>query len=295
MKRALVVLGLVLPAMPPAGTAALARTQVAASPKVEPRAPELLVTPTLLVSRLASALDLPALPHGLVDQLVRWRCGLRDLVHRTSDQLATVAQRAGFTIPDLTVLTTQPVATSDTAWATSGFGWREDPLRHRRKFHRGADVRARSGTPVVAAGDGVVVFAGRQGGYGNVLYVDHGGGVVTRYAHLRRIEAKLGAALVGGQRIGQVGATGRATGPHLHFEVRLDGRAVDPGTAMTVAELEREAPAAGRLAAFALTPEMQALAESDLDPPRTRRAKAKAPKGARPDRPGHRKRARPVS
>lgn len=291
MKRVLVVIGLVLPTLP---APAPARTQVEV--EAQPRLDD-VVTPMLAIARLASALDLPIIPHAVVDQMIRWRHGMRDLVHGATERLAAFAQHAGVRIPDLTVLTHQPVVTSDSAWATSGFGWREDPLRHRRKFHRGADVRARPGTPVVAAGDGIVVYAGRQGGYGNLINVDHGGGVVTRYAHLRRIEARLGAAITAGQRIGQVGSTGRATGPHLHFEIRLDGRAVDPGTAMTVAELERESPAAGRLAAFALTPEMQALEESELDPPRTRIAKAKhrAPKSSRPERPGRTKRIRPVS
>lgn len=250
-----------------------------------------VTTPTMIVARLWSAFDAPLVPRDVADQLVRWRLGLRDLMHGASKTLATLAESAGVRIPDLTVLTTQPVPSSSSAWATSGFGWRDDPIRHRSKFHKGADVRAKPGTPVVAAGDGMVVFAGRQGGYGNVIHVDHGGGVVTRYAHLRRIETTKNAVITAGQQIGQVGSTGRATGPHLHFEVRLDGRAVDPGTAMAVAELGRESPEAGRVAAFALSPEMQALERSDLDPPRTR----KQPKGSRPERAGRSKRVRPVS
>ena len=139
---------------------------------------------------------------------------------------------------------------------------------------------------MLAAGDGVVVFAGRQGGYGNVVYVDHGGGVVTRYAHLRRIETKKDASVTAGERIGQVGSTGRATGPHLHFEVRLDGRAVDPVTAMTVAELERADPRAGQLAAFALSPEIQAAVARR----RSDRKQAAATR-SRPERKGRVKRA----
>ncbi len=158
--------------------------------------------------------------------------------------------------PDLRVLTTEPVARTE----SSGFGWREDPIRKHRKFHHGTDYRGKPGTPILASGDGTVVFAGRRGGYGNVVFVDHGGGIVTRYAHMRRIETKVGEVVSGGARIGQLGSTGRTTGPHLHFEVRLAGRSVDPNTALAVAELMREAPGAGQLAAFALSPELMAKA-----------------------------------
>jgi len=169
--------------------------------------------------------------------------------------------------PDLSILTTEPVARTE----SSGYGWREDPIRKRQKFHHGADYRGKTGTPVLAAGDGVVVFAGRQGGYGNVVYIDHGGGVVTRYGHLRRIETKKGATIAAGERLGQLGSTGRATGPHLHFEVRLDGRDVDPNVALTVASLMRESPDAGKLAAYALSPELQASAR-DMQDPKNQRA-----------------------
>ena len=279
--RAIAVFGLLVAAP----GASVART------RVEPVAQaDDLVTPALIVARFASLFEIELVPHDLVDRMIRWRLGVRDLLHGATERLASLAQDAGFRLPDLSVLTAQPVAPSESTWATSGFGWREDPIRRHRKFHRGDDIRARSGTPVFAAGDGVVVFAGRQGGYGNVIYVDHGGGVVTRYGHLRRIEAKRDTVITAGQRIGQVGSTGRATGPHLHFEVRLDGRAVDPSTALTVAELEREAPGSGQLAALALSPEMQEVAVSDLDPP-----KARAKKGSRPERTGRTKRVRPVS
>ncbi len=171
------------------------------------------------------------------------------------------AARPPGTIPDLTILTTAPIPQT----LSSGFGWRDDPIRHDRRFHGGTDFKADPGTPVLAAGDGVVVFAGRQGGYGNVIYVDHGGGVVTRYGHLRRIETKKNAPVTAGERIGQVGSTGRTTGPHLHFEIRLDGRAVDPVAAMTIAELERTDPAKGQLAASALAPELQAKVRAGND------------------------------
>src|SRR5512139_3082102 len=131
-------------------------------------------------------------------------------------------------VPDLSMLTTEPVARTE----SSGYGWREDPINKRAKFHHGTDYRGKRGTPVLAAGNGTVIFAGRRGGYGRVVFVDHGNGVITRYAHLRRIDVKVGDTLAGGQQLGQLGSSGRTTGAHLHFEVRLGSRSVDPSTAL---------------------------------------------------------------
>jgi len=181
-------------------------------------------------------------------------------------------------VPDLTVLTASPVPGVE----SSGFGWRRDPIRRRiTKFHKGTDFRADRGTPVYAAGAAVVAFAGVQRGYGKVVYLDHGGGLVTRYAHLSRIEVEVGAAIGGATRLGRVGATGRATGPHLHFEVRIDDRAVDPEAAMRIAALQRTDPAAARLAGWALSPAAQATAIDRHDPPRPSKAR-----GHRPERRG---------
>jgi murein DD-endopeptidase MepM/ murein hydrolase activator NlpD len=179
---------------------------------------------------------------------------------------AQTVDQLGIGSPDLTVLVIDPVAHTE----SSGFGWRDDPIRHTRAFHAGTDFRGKPGTPVVAAGDGVVAFCGRMGGYGNMITIDHGGGVVTRYAHLRRIETTKDATITAGEEIGQVGSTGRATGPHLHFEVRLDGAPVSPISAMVIAELQRQSPLVGRLAALSLSPELQSVATSDVDPPKQR-------------------------
>lgn len=112
---------------------------------------------------------------------------------------------------------------------TSEFGYRRDPLRKRqRRHHNGLDFQARRGTPVRAAGEGLVVKAERYYGYGRVVFVDHGMGVVTRYAHLQSIRVREGQHVPAGAILGTAGSSGRTTGPHLHFEVRVDGRAVDP-------------------------------------------------------------------
>lgn len=245
---------------------------------------------------LSKAFALDIIPHIVAEHMVRWKLDMRDMLRDATQRLATIAMTTGFHAPDLTILSTYPLPAADTSWQTSSFGWRDDPMRHRRKFHSGADVRAKSGTPVFCAGDGVVVFSGRQGGYGNIVMVDHGGGVITRYAHLRRIIAQKGQALAAGEELGLVGSTGRATGPHLHFEVRLDGSPVNPGTALAVADLQRESPQVGAIAALALSPEMQGNSVSDLDPPKSRRKQAAStPKTSRPERTGRTKRVRPVS
>jgi peptidoglycan hydrolase-like protein with peptidoglycan-binding domain len=122
-----------------------------------------------------------------------------------------------------------PVALSAPIQAPLGDGF--GPRGNR--FHAGLDFIAPAGSPVSAAGGGQVVFTGFQsGGWGKVIVVDHGGGVQTRYAHLSRIAVLLGQSVYRGQRIGLVGATGGATGPHLHFEVSVRGAAVDPRTAL---------------------------------------------------------------
>ncbi|WP_394689167.1 M23 family metallopeptidase [Hoeflea sp.] len=111
---------------------------------------------------------------------------------------------------------------------TSRYGNRRDPFLGRMAFHGGIDFRASTGTPIDSAASGVVVHAGRNGGYGKMVEIDHGGGLTTRYAHLSRILVNKGDHVFMGQRIGKAGSTGRSTGPHLHYEVRRNGSPVDP-------------------------------------------------------------------
>jgi murein DD-endopeptidase MepM/ murein hydrolase activator NlpD len=111
----------------------------------------------------------------------------------------------------------------------SGFGGRRNPFGGRSfEFHTGQDIDAAWGTPVVAAASGKVVIAGWQHGYGQVVYINHGSGLTTRYGHLSQIGVKIGQTVSRGEVLGNVGSTGRSTGPHLHYEVRINDNAVNP-------------------------------------------------------------------
>lgn len=111
---------------------------------------------------------------------------------------------------------------------SSSFGSRIHPISGERKFHSGLDIAAPTGHPARAAAPGEVIRAERAGGYGNLVVVKHPGGLETRYAHLSKIDVVVGQRIEAGAKVGEVGQTGTATGPHLHFEVRQGGRAKDP-------------------------------------------------------------------
>lgn len=111
---------------------------------------------------------------------------------------------------------------------SSSFGWRVDPFTGKMAFHEGLDFMAESGTPIYAAADGIVSAAEQTPDYGRIVRIDHGSGLETRYAHTSAILVKTGDRVTKGQIIARVGNTGRSTGAHLHFEVRLNGGALDP-------------------------------------------------------------------
>ena len=111
---------------------------------------------------------------------------------------------------------------------SSGFGYRSDPFSGAGAMHAGLDFRGPIGTPILAAAPGRVSFVGQKSGYGNVVEVDHGQGILTRYAHLSGFTTKVGSHVGAGEQIAKMGSTGRSTGSHLHFEVRLNGVAVNP-------------------------------------------------------------------
>lgn len=111
---------------------------------------------------------------------------------------------------------------------TSGFGTRRDPFNGRRSLHNGIDFAGPRGTPILAPADGVVVFAGTQGGYGRAVKIRHANGFETFYAHLNRATVRVGQTVRRGQKIAELGNTGRSTGPHLHYEIHYNGRPVNP-------------------------------------------------------------------
>lgn len=111
---------------------------------------------------------------------------------------------------------------------TSPYGWRNHPILKERRFHTGVDIAAPYGSDAVAAADGKVIFTGARGGYGNTIIVDHGGGMATMYPHLSRYLVKVGDIVKRNQAIGKIGTSGWSTGPHIHFEVRIDGNHTNP-------------------------------------------------------------------
>ncbi|MDD3310671.1 M23 family metallopeptidase [Pseudodesulfovibrio sp.] len=113
-------------------------------------------------------------------------------------------------------------------WVTSGFAWRTSPFTGKREFHKGIDISAPRGTPVYAPARGLITFTGRDGSYGLSIRLKHNASLSTRFAHLNRIAVKPDQVVTRGELIGYVGNTGRSTGPHLHYEVRLNGVPVNP-------------------------------------------------------------------
>jgi murein DD-endopeptidase MepM/ murein hydrolase activator NlpD len=111
---------------------------------------------------------------------------------------------------------------------SSSYGYRSDPFTGAGAMHSGLDFPGPLGTPILAAAPGRVTFVGQRSGYGNVVEIDHGQGILTRYAHLSGFTARVGEQVTAGQQIAKMGSTGRSTGSHLHFEVRLNGVAVNP-------------------------------------------------------------------
>jgi murein DD-endopeptidase MepM/ murein hydrolase activator NlpD len=152
------------------------------------------------------------------------------------DTLQSAAERQESSLQELesyfehqnTLLASMPSLWPARGWVTSDFGHRVDPFTAERIMHRGLDIGAAHGTPIKAPSDGRVIFAGVDGNYGKVLVLDHGYGVKTRYAHMSELAVKAGDEIKRGERLGAIGNTGRSTGPHLHYEVRINGVPENP-------------------------------------------------------------------
>ncbi len=114
------------------------------------------------------------------------------------------------------------------AFNSSSYGWRIDPFNGDKAFHEGLDFTASTGTPIYAAAGGIVSSAAQTPDYGKIVTIDHGSGLETRYAHASKLTVKVGERVEKGQKVAEVGSTGRSTGPHLHYEIRLNGNVLDP-------------------------------------------------------------------
>lgn len=158
---------------------------------------------------------------GLADVLTK----ALDAYRVAGDDVEAATPATSPTLPDTSHVA---AVARPTETVTSGYGWRSDPISGQARFHHGVDLRYAYGQDVHAAAPGVVTFAGDKGGYGTTVVVDHGNGLETHYAHLSAADVRAGSQVKAGDVIARSGNSGRSTGPHLHFEVRQDGRAKDP-------------------------------------------------------------------
>ncbi|CAB3674650.1 M23 family metallopeptidase [Paraburkholderia rhynchosiae] len=204
------------------------------TPRPAPRAPA-AVTPASGAD--ASATDGegeggPSLPPRRCNDVMR-HPGAHANAERTGQQIDCIAATLG-ALEDQTAAHAIAYAAfpgrlpADGTRFGSPFGNRTDPFTHRLSFHPGLDLVAKTGTPILAAAGGRVAFAGEKSGYGNAVEIDHGNGLMTRYGHASRIAVHVGDLVLPRQYIADVGSTGRSTGPHLHFEVLVNGAPVDP-------------------------------------------------------------------
>ena len=179
-----------------------------------------------------------SIPEDIVAQipLSKKHNSLMREMHEQINQLdlATVNQNNGFESlfkyikEQQNILASTPAIRPATGWTTSRFGYRISPFTGRREFHKGFDIANRKGTPIIATANGTVTFTGKKGSYGNIVVIDHGHGMVTRYGHTDKILVKRGDKVKRGDTIALVGNTGRSTGPHVHYEVNLNGIPVNP-------------------------------------------------------------------
>lgn len=155
----------------------------------------------------------------------------RDVEHRADYMNVVESTLMSYKIKSKLLPTIQPVNVSYNA---SGFGWRFDPFTGRQAFHEGIDFAAPTGTPILAAAGGVVIAAEYHHQFGNMVDIDHGNDIVTRYAHCSKLGVKVGDIVRRGQHIADIGSTGRSTGSHLHFEVLVKGVQQDPHKFLSV-------------------------------------------------------------
>ena len=160
---------------------------------------------------------------------------IRDMHEQVAQlEVASVNQKRGFSsllkalVGQKNLLACTPAIRPTKGWKSSRFGYRISPFTGRREFHKGLDIANQKGTNIVSPADGFVKFSGKKGLMGNILIIDHGHGLVTRYGHISKALKKQGEKVKRGDLIALMGNTGRSTGPHLHYEVHLNGVPVNP-------------------------------------------------------------------
>ena len=176
-------------------------------------------------STLASGYQPEEVHKGLIQQMHK---SLEDLETKTAIASISQSQLNDFLKEQKSILACTPSIRPTDGWFSSGFGYRISPFTNRREFHKGIDIATRIGTPVIASADGLVVHAYNNGNFGKMIAINHGYNLKTRYGHLSKFQIKKGQHVKRGQIIGEVGNTGRCTGPHLHYEVLLNGVPVNP-------------------------------------------------------------------
>ncbi len=174
-----------------------------------------------------------SIPEDIVAQipLSKKHNSLMREMHEQINQLdlATTNQNNGFESlfkyikEQQNILASTPAIRPAAGWTTSKFGYRTSPFTGRREFHKGFDIANRKGTPIIATANGTVTFTGKKGAYGKVVIIDHGHGMVTRYAHTEKMLVKRNDKVKRGDTIALLGSTGRSTGPHVEYEVHLNG------------------------------------------------------------------------
>lgn len=170
----------------------------------------------------------PVTSDGVEGALEVLEAGTRELQSSLLDEEASLHEVRSYLDDRSSLVRSHPSVWPVRGWMTSRFGYRNSPHGEGRRLHAGIDIAASRGTVVVAPSDAHVVWAGYHSAYGNLVILDHGYGLSSKYAHLSRVHVRVGQRLASGDLVGRVGSTGRSTGPHLHFEVHQDGVPTNP-------------------------------------------------------------------
>lgn len=166
--------------------------------------------------------------NGYQDLVRNMHAEINEIDQASQDQENSFSSIVGQLEGKRNLLAATPSIRPVKGWISSRFGYRKSPFTGRRQFHRGLDIATHAGTPIIAPANGIVTFAGKKGLMGKMVTIEHGFGMVTRYGHTQKILKKKGDHVKRGEVIALVGNTGRSTGPHLHYEVRLNGVAINP-------------------------------------------------------------------